>query len=109
MTWPRSRSSRTTSRSPLSSARVASGRSEEHTSELQSQPNLVCRLLLETKTTHERAAAYPAEQAARDHPEGDQLRLLPDVSRAREAGLPSRVHPDDVRPDIHVDLHGAAA
>src|SRR5256886_3820643 len=25
-------------------------RSEEHTSELQSQPNLVCRLLLETKT-----------------------------------------------------------
>src|SRR2546430_11753637 len=27
------------------------GRSEEHTSELQSQSNLVCRLLLETKTT----------------------------------------------------------
>src|SRR2546430_11085733 len=30
------------------------GRSEEHTSELQSQSNLVCRLLLEkNKTTHE--------------------------------------------------------
>src|SRR5438270_2472114 len=28
-----------------------SQRSEEHTSELQSQPNLVCRLLLEKKTT----------------------------------------------------------
>src|SRR2546430_10460191 len=27
------------------------GRSEEHTSELQSQSNLVCRLLLETKNT----------------------------------------------------------
>src|SRR2546430_9059200 len=27
------------------------GRSEEHTSELQSQSNLVCRLLLEKKTT----------------------------------------------------------
>src|SRR2546430_5938484 len=27
-------------------------RSEEHTSELQSQPNLVCRLLLEKKTSH---------------------------------------------------------
>src|SRR2546430_13734858 len=27
------------------------GRSEEHTSELQSQSNLVCRLLLETNTT----------------------------------------------------------
>src|SRR5688572_32090458 len=30
---------------------VASGRSEEHTSELQSQSNLVCRLLLEKKKT----------------------------------------------------------
>src|SRR2546430_12959300 len=29
------------------------GRSEEHTSELQSQSNLVCRLLLEKKNTHE--------------------------------------------------------
>src|SRR3989442_5725122 len=28
-----------------------SGRSEEHTSELQSRPHLVCRLLLEKKTT----------------------------------------------------------
>src|SRR2546430_9896626 len=28
---------------------VCDGRSEEHTSELQSQSNLVCRLLLETK------------------------------------------------------------
>src|SRR2546430_7179758 len=28
---------------------VSSGRSEEHTSELQSQSNLVCRLLLEKK------------------------------------------------------------
>src|SRR2546430_12000150 len=30
-------------------------RSEEHTSELQSQSNLVCRLLLEKKKTHRRA------------------------------------------------------
>src|SRR2546430_11288869 len=30
-------------------ARVAGARSEEHTSELQSQSNLVCRLLLEKK------------------------------------------------------------
>src|SRR3990167_9732295 len=29
-----------------------SARSEEHTSELQSQSNLVCRLLLEKKTKH---------------------------------------------------------
>src|SRR2546426_2010047 len=32
-------------------ARVALGRSEEHTSELQSPCNLVCRLLLEKKKT----------------------------------------------------------
>src|SRR2546430_5735565 len=30
---------------------ITSGRSEEHTSELQSQSNLVCRLLLEKKKT----------------------------------------------------------
>src|SRR5688572_33416577 len=33
----------------LETARVRSERSEEHTSELQSQSNLVCRLLLEKK------------------------------------------------------------
>src|SRR2546427_9514925 len=31
---------------------VITSRSEEHTSELQSQSNLVCRLLLEKKKTH---------------------------------------------------------
>src|SRR2546430_11592549 len=31
---------------------VTAPRSEEHTSELQSQSNLVCRLLLEKKTEH---------------------------------------------------------
>src|SRR5688572_17974719 len=44
-----------------SSATAATSRSEEHTSELQSQSNLVCRLLLEKKkknqhTRHEHAA-----------------------------------------------------
>src|SRR2546430_11975217 len=33
------------------SGRVEARRSEEHTSELQSQSHLVCRLLLENKTT----------------------------------------------------------
>src|SRR2546430_6881852 len=32
--------------------RARAGRSEEHTSELQSQSNLVCRLLLEKKKKH---------------------------------------------------------
>src|SRR2546430_11905987 len=35
-----------------------SPRSEEHTSELQSQSNLVCRLLLETKKDLRRASGY---------------------------------------------------
>src|SRR2546427_10058501 len=34
-------------------------RSEEHTSELQSQSNLVCRLLLEKKKTTIRTLTYP--------------------------------------------------
>src|SRR2546430_13546467 len=34
---------------PRPATRVARARSEEHTSELQSQSNLVCRLLLEKK------------------------------------------------------------
>src|SRR2546430_8998085 len=34
-------------------------RSEEHTSELQSQSNLVCRLLLEKKNTEEPIASLP--------------------------------------------------
>src|SRR2546430_5944664 len=37
------------SRPSESRARIATVRSEEHTSELQSQSNLVCRLLLEKK------------------------------------------------------------
>src|SRR5256885_9338089 len=35
-------------------ARITNKRSEEHTSELQSPCNLVCRLLLEKKNTHMR-------------------------------------------------------
>src|SRR2546430_9159526 len=38
-----------TNRSPLFAAPYSALRSEEHTSELQSQSNLVCRLLLEKK------------------------------------------------------------
>src|SRR2546430_4279575 len=37
---------------PVHASRDLSARSEEHTSELQSQSNLVCRLLLEKKKKH---------------------------------------------------------
>src|SRR5258706_5973856 len=51
-------------RSRTRAARAASSRSEEHTSELQSLTNLVCRLLLEKKkkpveTTREQWRHYP--------------------------------------------------
>src|SRR2546427_8052905 len=39
------------------SSQVASPRSEEHTSELQSQSNLVCRLLLEKKKKNDSQTA----------------------------------------------------
>src|SRR3989442_11900722 len=40
---------------------IERGRSEEHTSELQSRPHLVCRLLLEKKKneTHQTCLSYP--------------------------------------------------
>src|SRR5256886_5876102 len=38
---------------------AAAGRSEEHTSELQSQSNLVCRLLLEKKNTDRHQRLHP--------------------------------------------------
>src|SRR3989475_2677882 len=56
-------------------ARVVGARSEEHTSELQSQSNLVCRLLLEKKK-------YPQ---ARDR---SRLGQSQSVS-ARHSGIPS--------------------
>src|SRR5260370_20190076 len=51
---------------PLPVNRMLGGRSEEHTSELQSHLNLVCRLLLEKKKNEPafRASAAPA----RAHP-----------------------------------------
>src|SRR2546427_4290278 len=46
----------------LSDARIpASSRSEEHTSELQSQSNLVCRLLLDKNHAH-RPADRPGDE-----------------------------------------------
>src|SRR2546430_8548049 len=38
---------------PVGPPHLGSGRSEEHTSELQSQSNLVCRLLLEKKKKYQ--------------------------------------------------------
>src|SRR2546430_7560293 len=54
---------------PRPNARSASdGRSEEHTSELQSQSNLVCRLLLEKKKISSPRSAVMRTPAPRDWP-----------------------------------------
>src|SRR3989442_7592680 len=59
------------SRSPMRSARSGSSscRSEEHTSELQSRPHLVCRLLLEKKkhTAYKTTTTAATSSTARDH------------------------------------------
>src|SRR5260221_3028694 len=47
--WPASRRATASSRSAITSTSASSRRSEEHTSELQSHSDLVCRLLLEKK------------------------------------------------------------
>src|SRR2546430_11984801 len=47
---------------PAPRRRAGVERSEEHTSELQSQSNLVCRLLLEKKKKHRRIARCQLEK-----------------------------------------------
>src|SRR2546430_9021576 len=51
----------------LALARGVCGRSEEHTSELQSQSNLVCRLLLEKKKTYRQHCAHPLPDTTDTH------------------------------------------
>src|SRR2546430_8296669 len=56
---------------------IAIMRSEEHTSELQSQSNLVCRLLLEKKKTHHRGPGPLASRTDRTVRRGRRALLLP--------------------------------
>src|SRR2546430_12150382 len=58
----------------VSAGKAASPRSEEHTSELQSQSNLVCRLLLEKKKKHTRTHI-------RDFPNHHTLTIRPENNR----------------------------
>src|SRR2546430_13132941 len=54
---------------PAGGARRGRPRSEEHTSELQSQSNLVCRLLLEKKKKRIRAQPPPSRESQRYPPD----------------------------------------
>src|SRR5437867_7632340 len=67
--------------------RSQSARSEEHTSELQSPYDLVCRLLLENKTIHQVSFLSPARSRLAALPHDIQLRLY------NPRTLPSRFHP----------------
>src|SRR2546430_12609567 len=73
------------SRSALSFSERSS-RSEEHTSELQSQSNLVCRLLLEKKKTH------PLHLRHAVPPGYDQAMMAADLPRYRLAGDVPHTH-----------------
>src|SRR2546426_8173019 len=59
-------------------------RSEEHTSELQSPCNLVCRLLLEKKKHHERDETWFLENSQTDTPIGRKLAADRPVTRLRD-------------------------
>src|SRR2546430_11173175 len=61
-TWSRSRLRSVTSKSKRL-------RSEEHTSELQSQSNLVCRLLLEKKKKNQFSTSYLMSRSTLSQPE----------------------------------------
>src|SRR5205807_7370632 len=79
------------SRTSLASAfsSFSSPRSEEHTSELQSPCNLVCRLLLEKKNAYHRYLPSCPRAALRDRPGRPITTYLPSV-RVR---LSLAVHP----------------
>src|SRR5256885_3192487 len=77
-------------------------RSEEHTSELQSPCNLVCRLLLEKKNNSERGDCtfHQRRRARRDHslfatgrPQVDQKKCNGNTARRSSSTLPHSVRP----------------
>src|SRR5256886_7658104 len=81
-------------------------RSEEHTSELQSQSNLVCRLLLEKKKIElERSAALPTSLLARAQlhhvPHTPLQRNIHAVPRHRD---PHHAAIPDARPHVQFRL-----
>src|SRR2546421_1429395 len=101
MTWRTSRAcSGVRSRKPTSSVR----RSEEHTSELQSRSDLVCRLLLEKKKKTNRT------------PTVQQKKTQPNTNHSvRDPGAMRQKHPISAQRDSHtthsatqtrVEIHG---
>src|SRR5260370_27162029 len=78
--WPPRRRTTTSPRPRSGSRSSTSFRSEEHTSELQSHLNLVCRLLLEKKKNDLNRKVAQARSVLEGHPE--QL-FIDDIARRR--------------------------
>src|SRR5688572_26309242 len=76
----------------------AAARSEEHTSELQSQSNLVCRLLLESDADRRDLHSFPTRRSS-DLAEATQDDHAEHEDRDREVELLRRDHLQVARPD----------
>src|SRR5438093_1693597 len=70
---------------------IETKRSEEHTSELQSLTNLVCRLLLETKNVQSQTTTTPLIRIGIATPATLRRRLDDSLSASSTPGCP---HPD---------------
>src|SRR2546430_3775309 len=82
-------------------------RSEEHTSELQSQSNLVCRLLLEKKKRHQRqphsrGSSRPFHNRVSRLPQPLSLRSTNEEDANPLDPAPSRLTADDLHPHHQV-------
>src|SRR2546430_8184480 len=82
-------------------------RSEEHTSELQSQSNLVCRLLLEKKTI--KIEVNHSSQSLLLMPPGDSTTSWLLRSRLVRTTFPSASPPAVYRPNLSIYHHGTPA
>src|SRR5258706_1438018 len=74
-------------------------RSEEHTSELQSLTNLVCRLLLEKKKEDPRIAQKISIEVRRDHKQRLRATQPHDDACLRTCGTYRRAYGSDVNAD----------
>src|SRR5256885_11559537 len=73
----------------LAAERVVAARSEEHTSELQSPCNLVCRLLLEKNKIRRRVTSVPRRHASRVAPPHTPRVGSPPLRRCDDRALAS--------------------
>src|SRR6516165_9860690 len=71
---------------PPPSREAVRSRSEEHTSELQSQSNLVCRLLLEKKKKHAKAFRTNRKKTRQPDPFDRNLQSVFDCLRSFPSG-----------------------